>query len=391
MNNNKDLEKLNEWESQQNEKNKEYIDFEEFNGKYKKKFDNFNRIITFGFKSVTITSIGIGIAVLIFAFITIYALFYIVTPKNVLKSLEEQYKGEKFEIIEDFGAKDSNSRGLYIVSPKNNKNIKFKMLNTTQVRSDNDYSAQRTKYYIEHCENQELLQDIQIDETTVDYKGIEFLRYSLGVELNDYFEIEEKTEKAYKLAKYLHSKDSKMFEGIGINAKNFMSLISVSADTEKSLEEEIYSVKYNYIEQLHEAIKNPALSHNANNKQELQDIGQEEIDKIWKPKYLQIVVNEKETAEKVQYNLEDKKYQIVNISRFFKQLDKIEILKTDIFSQEVKKIKYNSKTYKIEQGLNYGKNKNDIIYTEENIDDIFKKLDSKIIYDYSNKKVYITM
>ena len=391
MNNNKDLEKLKEWESQQNEKNKEYINFEEFNGKYKKKFDNFNRIITFGFKSVTITSIGIGIAVLIFAFITIYALFYIVTPKNVLKSLEELYDGEKFEIVEDFGAKDSNSRGLYIVSPKKNKNIQFKMLNTTQVRSDNDYSDQRTKYYIEHCENKELLQDIQIDETTVDYKGIEFLRYSLGVELNDYFEIEEKTEKAYKLAKYLHSKDSKMFEGIGINAKNFMSLISVRADTEKSLEEEIYSVKYNYIEQLHEAIKNPALSHNANNKQELQDIGQEEIDKIWKPKYLQIVVNEKETAEKVQYNLEDKKYQIVNISRFFKQLDKIEILKTDIFSQEVKKIKYNNKTYKIEQGLNYGKNKNDIIYTEENIDDIFKKLDSKIIYDYSNKKVYITM
>ena len=182
-----------------------------------------------------------------------------------------------------------------------------------------------------------------------------------------------------------------MFEGIGINAKNFMSLISVRADTEKSLEEEIYSVKYNYIEQLHEAIKNPALSHNANNKQELQDIGQEEIDKIWKPKYLQIVVNEKETAEKVQYNLEDKKYQIVNISRFFKQLDKIEILKTDIFSQEVEKIKYNSKTYKIEQGLNYGKNKNDIIYTEENIDNICEKLNLEIKYDYPSQKIYITM
>ena len=203
MNNNKDWEKLKEWESQQNEQNKKYINFEEFNSKYKKSFNNFNKVFNFGVKSITITSIGIGFAVLILALITIYALFYIVTPKDVLKSLEEQYKGEKFEIIEDFGAKDSNSRGLYIVSPKDNKNIQFKMLNTTQVRSDNDYSAQRTKYYIEHCENQELLQDIQIDETTVDYKGIEFLRYSLGVELNDYFEIEEKTEKAYKCLKAL--------------------------------------------------------------------------------------------------------------------------------------------------------------------------------------------
>ena len=268
------------------------------------------------------------------------------------------------------------------------------MLNTTQVRSDNDYSAQRTKYYIEHCENQELLQDIQIDETTVDYKGIEFLRYSLGVELNDYFEIEEKTEKAYKLAKYLHSKDSKMFEGIGINAKNFMSLISVRADTEKSLEEEIYSVKYNYIEQLHEAIKNPALSHNANNKKELQDIGQEEIDKIWKPKYLQLIVNEKETIGKVSYNLKDKKYYLVNITNIFKQLErlnKIEILKIDVFSQDIKKIKYNNKTYKVKQGSSDGKNKNDVIYRDENIEDIFKKLNLEIRYDYPNQKIYIIM
>ena len=124
MNNNKDWEKLKEWESQQNEQNKKYINFEEFNSKYKKSFNNFNKVFNFGVKSITITSIGIGFAVLILALITIYALFYIVTPKDVLKSLEEQYKGEKFEIIEDFGAKDSNSRGLYIVSPKDNKNAK---------------------------------------------------------------------------------------------------------------------------------------------------------------------------------------------------------------------------------------------------------------------------
>ena len=381
MNNNKDLEKLKEWESQQNEQNKEYIDFEEFNGKYKKKFDNFNRIITFGFKSVTITSIGIGIAVLIFAFITIYALFYIVTPKNVLKSLEELYDGEKFEIVEDFGAKNGHSRGLYIVSPKKNKNIQFKMYNTNQVRSDNDYSAQRTKYYIEHCKDKTLLEGVKVDENTLTYEGIEFLQYTLSIELNDYSEIDKKTEKAYKLAKYLYSQDNKMNEPIFLDVKDMISLISVHCNTDKSLDEEINSVKYDYIQTLYVNDK----------KEELQKIGQDEINKIWKPKYLQIVVNEKETAEQVQYNLEDKKYQIVNISRFFKQLDKIEILKTDIFSQEVKKIKYNSKTYKIEQGLNYGKNKNDIIYTEENIDDIFRKLDSKIIYDYSNKKVYITM
>ena len=78
MNNNKDWEKLKEWESQQNEQNKKYINFEEFNSKYKKSFNNFNKVFNFGVKSITITSIGIGFAVLILALITIYALFYIV-------------------------------------------------------------------------------------------------------------------------------------------------------------------------------------------------------------------------------------------------------------------------------------------------------------------------
>ena len=383
MNNNKDWEKLKEWESQQNEQNKEYIDFEEFNGKYKKKFDNFNRIITLGFKSATITSIGIGIAVLILAFITIYALFYIVTPKNVLKSLEESY-GEKFEIIEDFGAKDSNSKGLYIVSPKSNKNIQFKMYNSNQVRNDNDYTSQRIKYYIEHCENKELLDEIRIDENYVEYKGIKFLRYSLNIELNDYSEIDEKTEKAYKLAKYLHSQDSKIDSPIFLQIRDMVSVITVNCNTEKSLDEEIYSIKYGYIQTLYDN----------NKKEELQRIGQDEINKIWKPQYLQLIVNEKETIGKVSYNLKDKKYYLVNITNIFKQLErlnKIEILKIDVFSQDIKKIKYNNKTYKVKQGSSDGKNKNDVIYRDENIEDIFKKLNLEIRYDYPNQKIYIIM
>ena len=205
------------------------------------------------------------------------------------------------------------------------------------------------------------------------------MHYTLLIELNDYSGIEEKTEKAYKLAKYLHSQDNKMDEPIFLDVKDMISLISVHCNTDKSLEEEIYSVKYGYIQTLYVNDK----------KEELQKIGQDEINKIWKPKYLQIVVNEKETAEKVEYNLENKKYQIVNITRFFKQLDNVEILKTDMFSQEIKKIKFNDKTFKIEQGLSNGKNKNDVIYTEESVDDIFKKLNCETKYDYSNKKIYI--
>ena len=372
MDNNKDLEKLEE-------QYKRYMYLEEFNKKSKPKIDRISKIITFGIRLGEIAGILIGVAVLIFAFITIYASVYTATPKNVLKSLKELY-GEDFEIVEDFGAKDTKSRGLYIVSPKNNKNIQFKMLNTTQFRNDNDYSAQRTKYYIEHCEDKKLLDGVKVDESTITYDGIEFLHYTLFIELNDYDEIEEKTEKAYKLAKYLYSQNNKMNEPIFLDMTDVVvSLININCDTEKSLEEEIYSVKYNYIQTLYVNDK----------KEELQKIGQKEINKIWKPEYLQLIVNGKETTEKVEYNLEDKKYHMVNISRFLKQLDNVEILKTDKFSQEIKKIKVNDKIYKIEQGLNNGKN--DVIYTEENVDDIFKKLNCETKYDYSNEKIYVKM
>lgn len=338
-------------------------------------------IISIFTRTISLSSILIVLAIIIIPIITIYALFNKLAPKNVLKSLEEEYKGEKFEIIEDFGAEDSNSKGLYIVSPKNNKDIQFKMLNTTKSRSDNDYSAQRTKYYIEHCEEKELLEDVKKEETTVTYQGVEFLRYSLHIELNNYAEIDEKTEKAYKLAKYLHSQDSKMFESIFLDMKDIVSLITISCDTKKSLEEEIYSVKYQYIQTLYDNDK----------KEELQKIGSKEIDKVWKPKYLQLIVNGKDTNEKAQYNLENREYGIVNITRFLKQIDKIEIVKIGMFSDEVKKIKYSGKTYKIKQGWNSGENKNNVIYTEEGIDSIIEKINGNIEYDYSNKKIYITI
>lgn len=338
-----------------------------------------NKFVNFGIKSVLIACICLGLAVVIFAFVSIYALFSVLAPNNVLKSLKEIY-GEEFEIVEDFGAKDAKSRGLYIVSPKNNKDIKFKMLNTTKYRNDNDYSAQRTKYYIECCEDKTLLEGVNVDEETFTSEGVEFLHYTLSIELNDYDEIEEKTEKAYKLAKYLYSQNNKMNEPIFLDVKDMISLISVHCDTDKSLDEEIKFVRYDYIQTLYVNDK----------KEELQKIGQNEINKIWRPEYLQLIINGKETTVIVVYNSEDKIYQILNIPRFLNQLDGIEILKKAMFSQEIKKIKYNGKEFKIVKGSNDGKNNDDVIYTEENADDIFRKLNCEAMYDYSNKKLYIT-
>ena len=72
------------------------------------------------------------------AFVYLYALLGAYTPKKVLKSLKEEYRGEKFEIIESYGTEKENDRGLYILAPKKNKDIKFKMYNTTKYRNDDE-------------------------------------------------------------------------------------------------------------------------------------------------------------------------------------------------------------------------------------------------------------
>ena len=249
MNQEKNNKEIEEWKKLCESK----IYNQELHEKSKKRVKIFSNIISHITKFITSLSIGTFIAIFIAAFVLIYAYFYIALPKNVLKSLEELYDGEKFEIVEDFGAKNGHSRGLYIVSPKKNKNIQFKMYNTNQVRSDNDYSAQRTKYYIEHCEDKELLNGIQIEEFTFDYKDVEFLHYTLKIEVKDYNELDEAVEKAYKLAKYLHSQDPKMFESIFLNLKNLgASFITIPCDTENTLEEEINRAKQEYLKALEE-------------------------------------------------------------------------------------------------------------------------------------------
>ena len=37
------------------------------------------------------------------------------------------------------------------------------------------------------------------------------------------------------------------------------------------------------------------------------------------------------------------------------------------------------------------KHKNDVIYTDDNIDDICKKLNIEVKYDYENQKIYINL
>ena len=354
---------------------KEQSNFDEIHFN-RKKAERFTKFLNVTFKSISITGILIIITIFVLAFILIYGLFYIHTPKNVLKSLKEEYRGEKFVIVDNNGAENNKSRGLYIISPKNNLDIKFKMYNSNQFRSDNDYSGQRTKYYFEKCPDGNLKNNFCPQETIITYNGIEFLQYTIIANINNYYEIENKVNAAYKLAQYFLSQDNKMYEGIFIENSSINYHFFITIDTQNSLEQEIYCAKYEYIKAL-----------KTTNSNLINQIEDEEIKNIWKPTTLSLYINDKEVG-KVKYDPVNKSYFIDGLNGILNSCDEIKITKINNYSKEIKQIEYNKKKYKV---VSEEKQKNNIIYDNMPLDNLCQMLNAKIDYDYNNEKVYMTL
>ena len=387
MGNKEDWEELEKWQKEQEmkESSKEKIYAKKFTDKDMKKAKIFSRIFSSMFKTISATAILIGFIAIVCAILFVNYLFGLKAPQNIEKYLSDIYQGQKFEIIED--SSDSIGRGAYVLSPKNNKNIKFKAYNYSSGTKE-DYSQQRLKYYIENCEYKSLLEDFEIQEETEVFKNIEFLtHYNINTYINNYNELEEKVEKVYKLVKYLKSKDEKMYEIINIINWKDGYYFSIQCNTVSSLEQEIYKSKYEYIRVLKEK----------NNQEELNKIDQKEISEIWRPRFLNLIINDKQIKlynnvnAIVYYDLENRKYCMSGTEVILQQIEQIEILKTSKFTGKVKKIKYNNKEYKIEESSSNGKNKKNVIYAGDGLEKFLEKFNSEIKYDYDNGKVYVTI
>lgn len=344
------------------------------NEQHRKKLELFSKIFSFSFKTFSIANMCIGITVVIFAFVFIYALFSILAPKNVLKSLKEEYRGEKFIVVEDFGAKNSSQRGLYLVSPKDEPNIIFKMYNTTKVRSDNDYSAHRVKYYFENCEDKELIQNFNIEEESVEYDGVEFLHYSILSSVDNYDEIEQKVRNAYKLKEYFLTKNSKMFEAIFIQNWDINYHFYIACDTQYTEEQEIYRAQYEFIKQAKEY-----------NSTLLNQISESEMERIWKPETLSIMWNNTEVG-KAKYDLANQEYYINDIDEILDSISEFEVTKRTKFPDKIKKIKYNNKVYEVSENET---NKNNNLYEAIPLREFCEKLNFSENYDYNSGVVSI--
>lgn len=386
MGDKEDWEELEKWQKEQEikEQQKEKVYTRTFNEKYIEKAKIFSKIVNFVTKSISITALITMVTIIIIAALFIYFLFSTAAPINTTKYLSQVYQGEKFKIIENYS--NTIGSGWYIISPKSNKNIQFMAYNSgTGVK--NDYSAQRLKYYIENCEDKTLLEEFKIEEKTETYKNEELLQYNMSIEINDYNELEEKVQKVYILAKYLNSKDKRMYESIAIINNDTNYYFSIQCYTTRTYEQELGNAQYTYINNLKEK----------NNQKELEKIGQEEINKIWKPQSLLLIINGKQmklyddSPARVFYSKEDSNYHMSGTDVILQQIEPIEVLKMSKLTGFVKKIKYNNKKYTVKQSSSNGKSKKNVVYGGGTLEEFLEKFNSEVIYDYDNEKVYVTI
>jgi hypothetical protein len=208
-------------------------------------------------------------------------------------------------------------------------------------------------------------------ENKDDWKEIEELH-----QRNSYNEIEERVKKIFELKDYFLSKNDKMFEGIWIEDDNLKYALCISIDTSNTLEQEIYKIKYEYIEQLKE-----------DNSSLLNQINKEEIANIWKPKTLNLYINNKKVGS-VSYEPIDQDYCISNLNKVLNEVEEFEITKKDITKKIVKEIKYGNKKIKV---LEEKSNKKNAIYEDIELNDFCELFNSNISYDYESENVYITL
>lgn len=339
----------------------------------------FSRFLNFFCQCSKTVLIITFIALVIISFVLIYALCNLIIVKDVQKELKKLYN-QDFIIIEDYGKEDAKTKGLYLLAPKYNKNIIFKAYNRAESLGYNDYADQSVKYYYENCENKELLDGFEIEQSYYSYEDVnDFLHYTIIAHIKSYSEIENVTEKAYKLAQYFISKDSKMPSAIVLENKSLDYHYFLMYNTQNTLEEEIYAAKYEYI-----------LKTKNNG-----EIPQEDFDNIFAPQELVIYINghniigDNGNQVTANYNAIEKKYYINNIYATLQQIDNVEITKID-FLGKIKNIRYNNKTYKVKEKRKDSRSRNSI-YLDDNLEDFFEVFNATVQYNFDNEMVYVTI
>lgn len=234
---------------------------------------------------------GLGkTSVLFFAIITIVTIVLVVLYINIFfgaaierqkyekMSVEEKVEkiySEKFEIVsENF----VNDKKVYKMNPVKNEEIEFTVVDNKSSIAE-DYWTNRLKYEVENMDDKNLYNELRKEEYWNEDRGAKMLSYfAFWIEIENYADIEESVRKMYNLNEMLEEK---------IGRKTNLSECIRKGDYKSEIvywrnddiDEIIYNEKYEYINYLKE-----------NNLQD-KTLSEDEINNIWRPKELEIIVN----------------------------------------------------------------------------------------------------
>lgn len=338
---------------------------DEFDPSRGKKFTK--RINILGFSlSVPFTIVIISIMIFLVLFLhEFYILTRDITTFDTTKILENRY-GKKFIVTKEINIIDDKGNGLYEVAPKKNKDLIFLAYKTgSTVFSDyEDYLIK--KYVIEYINSKNITNIKYCDSSFIQY-DTNFFKFSYGITIENFNELEDACKELNDLHKYLEKKMSKLLKDHNANFTGYIKkedwTYYLCNTQHSSLNEFVLDAQYQYSKFFR--TESP------------------EISSIYKPENLEIEVNGNKvehshiSAGYATYNTNISEYE-VHIFEILEYTSNIKI-QSDSYS---KYIIYGGKKYKFHYTNNILKN-NDIPYLCR-MSYIEKIFNSHIEYDYNN-------
>lgn len=343
----------------------------------KKEIDSFVNIMHYFWKFLKfliIISIILGITYfLISAF-----LFKDLYSPDLLTELKRKYN-EDFVIISHIEKDDHIN--IYKISPKDNKDIIFNAYQRITSIQD-DYRNSVIKYYLEKYEQQNYIYGIEKKDSTYslpNYKDVKFLDFDFWINVSRYEDIKEATTQIYNIKNFIsqYVKADTIFTLNGkIKIDNYKSPVSYT--NEDTLENLIYEEKYYYINYLKE------------NNLDISSIDNNEIENIWRPQELKIVVDDKMLTNTDTRPLLDNSIAIYNPKTKEYDLNLINILENTKYIKKITNEKgfldgliYKGKQYFI------NKNTSNSLSNDCNTKTLSETLNLTVKYDYNKKLLYI--
>lgn len=268
---------------------------------------------------------NLGIAIIVLTFIGVVAWWASMGESrnpSVKKTLKDRY-GQSFVIVSK--NVDEKGNGTYVVYPKGYKEYKFVVTkNKRSIKEDYKNMVIKT-YWSNISDKQKEEMKLVEAENRMDIK------------------IEEYSQMEVVLAQYynLYKKSQKELPGnITLNTQlkldDYTGYISVQ--DKENMEDYIIRMKYNYINSL------------INQNKDTSHIPQNEMDSIWTPNELTLIVNGKQVKKEesfAYYLIDDKEYMITYLRPLTKYIEDFEFIGTTWFGMGNQKFKYKDKKFTV--------------------------------------------